>query len=398
VKNKKKEEIMRFKRIFLIILDSVGVGETKDAYKYNSVGANTLGHINNNYKPFIPNLKKIGFLNTINMSDNDNSEAYYTICSPINEGIDSLNGHYEIVGIKNNIVFETFPNAFDIELLKKISNITGRRIIGNICCTNDSIIKKLGDAQRNFGSLIIYTSGDSNLQVAAHEDAIPIKTLYQYCERIRAITIKENIKISRIIARPFSGTNEKNYHFINSAKKEYTIKPPTKSILNILEDEKLSVIGIGKVNDILANNGITKNIKSSSNNEGINKLIEIMTKNFTGLCMLNLNDFDEIYGHNRDGEGYSKAIEELDVEIPIILNKLDIDDLLIITADHGCDPTFQGNGHTRENVPLILYSRSFKKPRKLDPRHSMADIAATIADNFKIEKPEIGESLLNKLD
>ena len=389
---------MRFKRIFLIILDSLGVGETKDAYKYNSVGANTLGHINDAYQPFIPNLKKIGFLNTVNMTDDDNAEAYYTTCTPQNSGVDSLNGHYEIVGVKNDKPFETFPKAFDMDLLKTISRITGRRIIGNLCCTDDSIIKKLGDAERNFGSLIIYTSGDSNLQVAAHEDTIPIKVLYQYCERIRAITLKENIRISRIIARPFTGTNEKNYHFINSFKKEYTIKPTTKSILNILESEKLSVIGIGKVNDIFADNGITKSIKSHSNNEGINKLIDIMDKNFTGLCMINLNDFDEIYAHNKDGEGYAKAIEELDVEIPIILNKLDLEDLLIITADHGCDPTLSNGAHTRENVPLILYSRSFKKPRRLDARESIGDVAATIADNFKIDKPELGESILERLD
>ena len=388
---------MNFKRIFLIILDSLAVGETKDAYKYNSVGANTLGHINENYKPFIPNLKKIGFLDTINMTDNEETEAYYTICHPRNSGVDSLSGHYEIVGVPNDTPFETFPNAFDMDLLKSISRITGRRIIGNLCCTDDKIIKELGDTERNFGSLIIYTSGDSNLQVAAHEDVIPVNALYQYCERIRAYTIKEGIRISRIIARPFTGSNEKNYHFINSSKKEYVIKSTSKSILNILEKEKLSVIGVGKVNDIFQGNGITKSIKSITNNEGINKFIDLMDKNFTGLCMVNLSDFDEIYGHKRDIEGYAKAIEELDVEIPIILNKLDLDDLLIITADHGCDPTFQGNGHTRENVPLIMYSRSFKKPRRLEERNSLADIAATIAENFKIDKPEIGESILRHL-
>ncbi|MBQ6477387.1 MAG: phosphopentomutase [Bacilli bacterium] len=388
---------MQFKRIFLIILDSLGVGEAKDAYKYNSTGANTLGHINDQYEPFIPNLKKIGFLDTINMTEDDNTEAYYTICHPKNSGIDSLSGHYEIVGIPNEVAFETFPKAFDIELLKDISRLTGRRIIGNLCCTDDSIIKDLGDAERNYGSLIIYTSGDSNLQVAAHEDVIPLNALYQYCERIRAITLKEGIRISRIIARPFTGTNSKTYRFINNAKKEYTITPNHKSILNTLEENKLSVIGMGKVNDIFANNGITKSIKSLSNNEGINKLIDIMDKDFTGLCLLNLNDFDELYGHNKDGEGYSKAIEELDIDIPILLNKLNLDDLLIITADHGCDPTFTEIGHTRENVPLILYSRNFKEPKRLDERESLADIAATIADNFKVDKPEIGDSFLDKL-
>lgn len=388
---------MSFNRIFVLILDSLGVGEAKDSFKYDSVGASTLGHINEKYPLFVPNLKKIGFMNLINMTDDSETEAYYTICHPINKGVDSLSGHYEIVGVKNNEEFQIFPNAFDVELLKEISKITGRRIIGNVCCNNDSIIKQLGNAERNYESLIVYTSGDSNLQVAAHEDSIPIQQLYQYCERIRALTAnKEDLNISRIIARPFTGTNENNYRFINSSKKEYTIKPNNKTILDILDENKLSVIGIGKINDIFEQ-GINKRIKAISNNETINKLLDIMDKDFKGLCMANLSDFDEVYGHNRDVEGYAKAIEELDVNIPIIINKLNIDDLLIITADHGCDPTKEGSGHTREKVPLILYSRNFKEPRRLEERTTIADIAATITDNFKLDEPEIGTSLLEEL-
>lgn len=388
---------MSFNRIFVIVLDSLGVGEAKDSFKYDSVGASTLGHINEKYPLFVPNLKKIGFMNLINMTDDSETEAYYTICHPVNKGVDSLSGHYEIVGVKNNEEFQIFPNAFDVELLKEISKITGRRIIGNVCCNNDSIIKQLGNAERNYESLIVYTSGDSNLQVAAHEDSIPIKQLYQYCERIRALTAnKEDLNISRIIAKPFTGTNENNYRFINSSKKEYTIKPNNKTILDILDENKLSVIGIGKINDIFEQ-GINKRIKAISNNETINKLLDIMDKDFKGLCMANLSDFDEVYGHNRDTEGYAKAIEELDVNIPIIINKLNIDDLLIITADHGCDPTKEGSGHTREKVPLILYSRNFKEPRRLEERTTIADIAATITDNFKLDEPEIGTSLLEEL-
>ncbi len=387
---------MQFKRIFLIILDSLGVGETKDAYKYNSIGANTLGHINDMKKLFIPNLKKIGFLNTINMTD-DETDAYYTIAHPSNAGCDSLSGHYEILGVRNEVAYDTFPNAFDIEFLKKISQVTDRRIIGNICCTNDSIIKNLGDSERNYGSLIVYTSGDSNIQIAAHEDAIPIDTLYQYCERIRALTIKENLRISRIIARPFSGTNSSNYRFIQSSKKEYLILPKEKNILHNLIDNKLNVIGIGKVNDIYPENAINKKIKANTNNEVINKLTDIISKNFKGLVIANLSDFDELYGHNRDIDGYAKAIEELDVNIPIILNKLNIDDLLIITSDHGCDPTFNGFGHTRENLPIIMYCRNFKSPKRLEERNTLGDIGATIVDNFNINQPEIGKSFLNEL-
>lgn len=388
---------MNFNRIFVIVLDSLGVGEAKDSFQYNSVGASTLGHINDKHPLFVPNLKKIGFLNLLNMTDDDETEAYYTICHPTNKGVDSLSGHYEIVGVKNDEEFQVFPNAFEIDLLKEISKITGRRIIGNVCCTDDTIIKQLGDAERNYESLIVYTSGDSNLQVAAHEDSIPVNQLYQYAERIRALTAnKEDLNISRIIARPFTGTSEKNYHFVNSAKKEYTIKPNNKTILDILDENKFSVIGIGKINDIFEQ-GINKRIKAISNNETVNKLLDIMDKDFKGLCLANLSDFDEVYAHNRDTEGYAKAIEELDVDIPMIINKLNLDDLLIITADHGCDPTLEGSGHTREKVPLILYSRNFKEPKRLEERSTIADIAATITDNFKLDSPEIGTSLLEEL-
>lgn len=388
---------MNFNRIFIIVLDSLGVGEAKDSFQYNSVGASTLGHINEKHPLFVPNLKKIGFMNLLNMTDDPETEAYYTICNPINKGIDSLSGHYEIVGVKNNEEFQVFPNAFEIDLLKEISKVTGRRIIGNVCCNDDSIIKQLGNAEKNYESLIVYTSGDSNLQVAAHEDSIPVNQLFQYCERIRALTSnKEGLNISRIIARPFTGTTENNYHFINSAKKEYTIKPSNKTILDILDENKLSVIGIGKINDIFEQ-GINKRIKAISNGETINKLLDIMDKDFKGICMANLADFDEIYGHNKDAEGYAKAIEELDVDIPIIINKLNLDDLLIITADHGCDPTKEGSGHTREKVPLILYSRNFKEPKRLEERSTIADVAATITDNFKLDAPEIGTSLLEEL-
>ena len=329
------------------------------------------------------------------MTDDDKVEAYYTIAHPTNVGVDSLSGHYEIVGATLDEPYQRFPTGFDEELLQNISNITGRRIIGNICCTNDDIINDLGDTERNYGSLIVYTSGDSNLQVAAHEDAIPIKTLYDYCERIKELTIKDNIRISRIIARPFTGENK--YTFITSARKEFVNNPKKETVLNLLEKEKLNIIGIGKVNDIFKNNGITKSIKAINNSEAINKLVDIMNKDFTGLCITNLSDFDEIYGHNRDIEGYAKAIEELDVNIPIILNKLNIDDMLIITADHGCDPTFAGNGHTRENVPVIIYSRNFKEPKRLKELSTMADIGNTIADNFKITELKNGTSFLNEL-
>ncbi len=387
---------MKFKRIFLIVLDSLGVGETADAINFGDNGANTLGHVNEQCDLFVPNLKKIGFLDTINMNENPNTEAYYTIAKPINAGKDTLNGHYEMVGIKHDVPFKTFNNGFPYDILVGIEQVTGRRVVGNKCCIDDAIIQELGERQVSYGSLIIYTSADSDLQVAAHEDCIPINTLHQYCERIRELTLKDEWRVGRVIARPFNGTPGK-YKFIHSCRKDYSLKPPKKSILNDLVKESYNVIGIGKINDIFDSTSVNKSIKASNNQEAINKLTDIMDKKFTGLCMVNLSDFDSLYGHTRDVEGYARAIEELDVDIPIILNKLELDDLLIITADHGNDPTFKGKDHTRENVPVIMYSRNFKEPKRLKQFETLANIGATIAENFQISKPEIGESILNEL-
>ncbi len=388
---------MRFKRIFLMVLDSVGVGEASDALNYGDGGANTLGHVRDHYDLFIPNLKKIGFLDTINMNDNPDVEAYYTIAKPNNAGKDSLNGHYEMMGIENDIPFKTFNQGFTFDILNGIEQVTGRRVIGNKCCHDDSIIQELGERQQNYGALIIYTSADSDLQVAAHEDCIPVATLYEYCERIRALTLRDEWRVGRVIARPFTGTPG-HYKFIHSGRRDYSVKPPRKSVLDSLVENKYNVIGIGKINDIFDGQGINKQMKANNNSEAINKFTDIIDKNFTGLCMVNLSDFDSLYGHTRDVEGYGKALEELDVEIPIILNKLDTGDLLIITADHGNDPTFAGSDHTRENVPVILYSRDFLEPKRLDAFDTFANIGATIADNFDVEMPPIGKSILDSLE
>ena len=388
---------MKFKRIFLMVLDSLGVGETLDAINYHDNGANTLKHINDTCNLFVPNLAKIGFLDTINLNEDNKVDAYYTIAKPINAGKDSLNGHYELVGLKNDIPFNTFNQGFTFEILSEIESVTGRSIIGNVCCNDESIINELGERQFNYGSLIVYTSADSDLQVAAHEDCIPISTLHEYCEKIRALTLTKEWRIARVIARPFTGTPGK-YKLINSARKDFAVKPPKKTILDSLVENGYNVIGIGKINDIFDSQGINKTIKATNNNEAINKFTEIIDKNFAGLCMVNLSDFDSLYGHKRDVEGYARAIEELDVDIPILTNKLELDDLLIITADHGNDPTFPGNAHTRENVPVILYSRNFKEPKRLKPFETLANIGALIADNFDIDMPEIGESILDELE
>lgn len=387
---------MKFKRIFLMVLDSLGVGEALDANNYDDNGANTLGHIKDNYDLFVPNLKKLGFLNTINMDENNDVDAYYTIARPTNPGKDTLNGHYEIMGVKNDIQFKSFTtNGFPRELLDQIEFATGRKLLGNKNCIGKDIINELGERQIESNGLIIYTSNGSNLYISAHENNIPVAKLYDYAEKIRKITMREEWKVGRVVAKPFTG-RPNNFRFTNE-NQVYAVKPPTMSIMNFLKENNYSVISIGKIDDVFDHEGITKTIKAKNNQEALNKLNDIMTKNFTGLCAVNLNDFDIEYGHKRDVEGYAKAIEELDVEIPMVLNKLETDDLLIITADHGCDPTFKGTEHTRENVPVIIYGRNLKEPKKLDILNSIADIGATIADNFEVNKPFIGKSFLDKL-
>ena len=323
---------MKFKRIFLMVLDSLGVGEAIDANNYEDEGCNTLGHIKDNYDLFVPNLKKLGFLNTINMDENNDVDAYYTIARPTNMGKDSLSSHYELVGIRNSVPFKSFSEkGFPRELIDMIEAITGRRVIGNKYADGNQMIQELGERQLNYGSLILFTSADSNLQIAAHEDVIPLPKLYQYCEKIRKITMKEEWRVGRVIARPFTGKPGK-FKFTNE-RQDYAVKPPKKTVLDFLKEHNYSVIAIGKISEIFDGEGITKTMKASTNIDVINKLTDVMEKNFTGLCIANLSEFDSLYGHNRDINGYANAIEELDVEIPMILNKLNNDDLLIITAD-----------------------------------------------------------------
>ena len=388
---------MKFKRVFLVVLDSLGVGEAIDASNYGDEGANTLKHINETTELFIPNLKKLGFLNTINMSFNDEVEGYYTIARPTNKGKDTLSGHYEIAGVRCSYAFPTFPDGFPSSLIEEIERLTGRRVIGNVSASGTEIIKELGERHMETGELIVYTSADSVLQIAANESVIPLRELYKICEVVRKLTdSREEWRVGRVIARPFKG--KKREDFVRTTnRRDFALDPPSKSILEKLIDNKLSVISIGKIYDIFNGKGITKKISSGNNKEGVDKLLDIMDKKFTGLCFANLNDFDTLYGHRRDAQGYARAIEEFDVEIPMILNKLNNDDLLIITADHGNDPTFKGTDHTRENTPVLIYSRIFKEPKVLPIMNTFADIGATIADNFGIDKPMIGTSYLDEL-
>lgn len=389
---------MKFKRIFVIVLDSLGIGEAIDASNYDDTGSNTLGHINEKHELFIPNLTKLGFLNTINASSNEDAEAYYTMARPTNKGKDTLSGHYEIMGIRCQYDFPTFTETgFPDDLISEIEKYTGRKVIGNVAASGTEIIKELGERHIETGELIVYTSSDSVLQIAAHEKIVPLEELYKICEIVRKITLlKDEWRVGRIIARPFVWKNKDEFVRTHN-RKDFAIDPPMKSVLNKLEEKGLSVISIGKIYDIFNGQGITKKVTSTGNKDGVDKILDIMDKRFTGLCFANLNDFDTLYGHRRDSEGYAKAIEEFDVEIPMILNKLNNDDLLIITADHGNDPTFKGTDHTRENVPVLIYSRIFNEPKLLPIMNTFADIGATIADNFEVDMPMIGTSYLDEL-
>lgn len=386
---------MKFKRIFLLILDSLGVGESIDAVEYNDKGANTLGHLCDKTDLFIPNLKKMGLLNTLNMN-NGEGEAYYTIARPKNKGKSCLDGHYELMGIEPEINYDTFNyGPLPRPLLENIASTLQKPIIGNIVGDAKSSILKLYKRQLETKSLIIYTTGDSNLEVAGEENIFSLNSLYDCCDAIRKITDKDGWRVASVVARPYTVLN--NEIILSNDSKVFSLAPTNKSVLESLKEANYQTISIGHINDLFAGVGINKNIRSSSNIEGINKLLDIMDKNFEGLCFVNLNDFDTLYGHAKDVEGYKKSLEEFDVQVPLILNKLNIDDLLIICADHGNDPTMDSFCHTRENVPVLIYSRSMIGSGQIDILNSLSDIGATIADNFNVEKPWMGESFLSKL-
>ena len=388
---------MKFKRIFLIVLDSLGVGEAIDAKKFNDEGSNTLGHILE-YNPIdLPNLEKMGFLNLVNYKNIEKTDAYYTKAHPKANGKDTLTGHLELMGIRTLIPFKTYTkDGFPKELIDELEKRSGRKIIGNCSASGTEIIERLGKEQMGTGALIVYTSADSVLQIAAHEEIIPLDELYKICEIARELTLKEEWKVGRIIARPYIGTPG---NFTRTSNRhDYALDPVSNTVLDNLKNNGFDVISIGKIADVFNNCGITKGTKTRDNLDGILKIIDTIKDDFTGLCFANLNDFDSKYGHRRDIKGYAEAIKEVDNYLPIIKDRLNNDDLLIITADHGNDPSYKGTDHTRENIPVLIYSKSFKDPKHLKELDSFSDIGATIADNFKVKMPEVGKSFLGKLN
>ena len=390
----KKKKFNKFKRIFLIVLDSVGAGEAPDAAKFGDVGVHTLKHVieNNDYK--YENLSKLGLFNIVNNTDTP-SISYYTRAHEVSNGKDTLTGHLEMMGIVTTIPFKTFTETgFPDELIKELEEKTGRKVIGNKNASGTEIIKELGEEHMKTGAIIVYTSADSVLQIAAHEEVVPLEELYKICEIARNLTLKDEYKVGRVIARPFIG--EPGNFTRTGNRKDYALDPAGKTVLDNLKEKGLDVIGIGKIADIFNNCGITKTTHTGDNTEGTNLILETLKDDFTGLCFANLNDFDSKYGHRRDVKGYGKALDDFDKALPSILEGLNDDDLLMITADHGNDPTYTGTDHTREYTPVFVYNKKFKKPCRLDMLSTFSDLGATIADNFNIKAPN-GKSFINKL-
>ncbi|MCI1882297.1 MAG: phosphopentomutase [Sporolactobacillus sp.] len=395
---------MTFKRINIIVIDSVGIGEAADADKYGDVGADTLGHIGEYWqgKFNVPNLQKLG-LSTIRKGNPiqgvpvaQKPLAYYGKMHEISAGKDSMDGHWEMMGLPVTHPLHTFPNGFPNELIHKIESFSGRKVLCNKPMSGTEVIKQLGERQMKTGELIVYTSGDSVLQIAAHEDVIPVAELYQICKYVRKLTVDEPYHLGRIIARPYIGP-DKDHFMRTSRRHDFTLEPPKDTDMDLLKKAGYDVIAIGKINDIFSGHGITRGFHTTSNADGMNHLSNVLDEDFNGLCFTNLVDFDAKFGHRRNPIGYGRALMAFDNQLSDILPKIKEDDLLIITADHGNDPCFKGTDHTREYVPLLVYSPRFGQGKSLGIRSTFSDIGKTVLDNFDVRGSERGTSFLNQL-
>ncbi len=387
-----------FKRIHLVVLDSVGIGEAPDAADFGDEGANTLGHIAEVAGLEVPHMQAFGLGNIAPLKGIDpveEAQAYYTKLQEQSVGKDTMTGHWEIAGLRIDTPFRVFPDGFPADLIEQIEQHTGRKVVANRPASGTQIIEEYGEHQMETGDLIVYTSADPVLQIAAHEEVIPLEELYEICEYVREITKDEPYMIGRIIARPYVG--EPGNFTRTSNRHDYALSPFGDTMLDYLKKADYEVKAVGKIVDIFDGQGITEAVRTEDNMDGVDKLIEVMQKDFTGLSFTNLVDFDAKYGHRRNPEGYRDALEDFDARIPEILEHLAADDLLILTADHGNDPIAEGTDHTREYVPLLAYSEKFEHMGPLDQGY-FSDIAATILDNFELAAMENGQSFLNKLD
>lgn len=388
-----------YKRIFLIVMDSVGIGEAPDAEKFGDKGSHTLGHIGERMNGLnMPNMEKLGLSNIEEIKGIAPAEkplAYYTKMEEASNGKDTMTGHWEIMGLNIQKPFQVFPDGFPDELISELESRTGRKVIGNKPASGTEILVELGEEHMKTGALIVYTSADSVLQIAAHEDIVPIEELYDICKIARELTLDEKYMVGRVIARPFTG--EPGDFKRTSNRHDYALKPFGRTVMNELKDSGLDVLAIGKISDIYDGEGVTESLRTVSNMDGMDKLLQTFDQDFTGLSFLNLVDFDALFGHRRDPEGYGKALEEYDARLPEVFEKLKEDDLLIITADHGNDPVHYGTDHTREYVPLLVYSKGMNEGREMPVCKTFADIGATVAENFNVKMPEHGTSFLKEL-
>ncbi|TXK83497.1 phosphopentomutase [Paenibacillus sp. N3.4] len=390
---------MRFERISLIVLDSVGIGELPDAEKFGDLGAHTLGHIAEKVSNFsLPHLQRLGLGNIADIQGvpaADSPEGYYGKMAEVSVGKDTMTGHWELMGLHMSTPFHVYPEGFPEKLIAQFEQETGRKVIGNKPASGTEILDELGEEQMKTGAWIVYTSADSVFQLAAHEDIIPLEELYRACEIARKMTLEGEFTVGRVIARPYLG--EPGAFKRTPNRHDYAVKPPAPTVMNHLKDAGLDVIAIGKINDIFDGEGVTQATSTKSNLDGIHKTIEVLGSSFKGLAFTNLVDFDSLFGHRRDPEGYGRSLEEFDAWVPQLKAGLGPNDLLILTADHGNDPVHAGTDHTREYVPILLYSPSLQSPASLGIRATFADLGATIADNFNVTAPEQGKSFLDQL-
>ena len=393
----------KYKRIFTIVLDSLGAGAAKDSADYGDVGVDTLGHIADHMDEFhIPNLQKLGIANLHPLKQVEAVEkpmARYTRLSEKSCGKDTMTGHWEMMGLYITKPFQTFTDTgFPEELIRELEKQTGRKIIGNKSASGTEILDELAEEEINQGHLIVYTSADSVLQICGNEETMGLDTLYHYCEIARELTMKDEWKVGRVIARPYVG--KKKGEFKRTANRhDYALKPYGKTALDALKSAGYDVISVGKIFDIFDGEGLTESNKSKSSVHGMEQTIEIAKRDFTGLCFTNLVDFDALWGHRRNPVGYGEEIQRFDEKLGELLPLLKEDDLLILTADHGNDPTYTGTDHTREMVPFLAYSPSMKEGGEISHEDTFAVIGATIADNFEVEMPQdtIGHSILDEL-
>ena len=394
---------MRFKRVFVIVLDSLGIGPMADSARFDDAGADTLGHISETVEHLdIPNLQRLGLANLKPLKQvkpAEHPEGYFMAMNEASNGKDTMTGHWEMMGIRTDKPFITFTeHGFPKELIDELEKRCGRKIIGNKAASGTEILEELGEQEVNEGKLIVYTSADSVLQICGNEETMGLETLYHYCEIARELTMRDEWRVGRVIARPYVGKKRGEFKR-TSNRHDYALKPTGPTALNALKDAGYDVISVGKINDIFVGEGITESNHSDSSVHGMQQTIDIAKRDFKGLCFTNLVDFDALWGHRRNPVGYGEEIEKFDKKLGELLPLLREDDLLILTADHGNDPTYKGTDHTREQVPFIAYSPSDTESGKLDTSDTFAVLGATIADNFGVRMPEgtIGTSILDQI-